>query len=151
MYSLPPVTTIHQQAQPLNDTFRNDGATQIRSSLWSSFASLFASTSTLLCCALPALLVALGAGAALSSLISVVPQLVILSVYKIELFVFAGVMLLVSGALQWRNRSAPCPIDPALRDACLTTRRMSSWVFGFSVLLYAIGGWFAFIAPLLLE
>ena len=151
MYPIPPITTIQQHTQPLNDTFRNDGAMQMRSSLWSSFASLFASTSTLLCCALPALLVALGAGAALSSLISVVPQLVILSVYKVELFVFAGLMLLVSGALQWRNRSAPCPIDPTSRDACLKTRRVSSWVFGFSVLLYAIGGWFAFVAPLFLE
>ncbi len=122
-----------------------------RSGLWSSFVSLFASASTLLCCALPALLVALGAGAALSSLISVVPQLVILSEYKIELFVFAGLMLIISCALQWRNRFAPCPTDPVLRDSCLKTRRVSSWVFGFSVLLYAIGGWFAFIAPLFLE
>jgi hypothetical protein len=120
----------------------------LRSGLWSSFASLFASTSTLLCCALPALLVALGAGAALSSLISVAPQLVILSDYKVELFVFAGVMLLVSGTLQWRHRFAPCPIDPGLRDACLRTRRVSSSIFGLSVLLYATGGWFAFIAPI---
>lgn len=123
---------------------------QLRSGLWSSIASLFASSSTLLCCALPALLVALGAGAALSSLISVVPQLVVLSEYKVELFTFAGVMLLVSGALQWRNRFAPCPTDPALRDTCMRTRKASSWVYGLSVLLYLVGGWFAFIAPLLL-
>jgi hypothetical protein len=138
------------QNEPLNKVLRDDGTTQIRSGLWSSFASLFASTSTLLCCALPALLVALGAGAALSSLISFVPQLVILSEYKIELFAFAGALLLVSGALKWRNRYAPCPTDTALRDACLRTRRLSSWVFCFSVLLYAVGAWFAFIAPLLL-
>lgn len=148
---MPPIATTQQDAQPMNDTFENDGTTQIRSSLWSSFASLFASTSTLLCCALPALLVALGAGATLSSLISVVPQLVILSVYKIELFAFAGVMLLVSAIFQWRNRFAPCPIEPSLRDTCLKTRRISSWVFGFSVLLYAVGAWFAYIAPLFLE
>lgn len=123
---------------------------QLRSGLWSSIASLFASSSTLLCCALPALLVALGAGAALSSLISVVPQLVVLSEYKVELFTFAGVMLLVSGMLQWRNRFAPCPTDPVLRDACLRTRKASSWVYAISVLLYLVGGWFAFIAPLLL-
>ncbi len=36
-----------------------------RSGLWTSLASLFASSSTLICCAIPALLVALGAGAAL--------------------------------------------------------------------------------------
>lgn len=123
---------------------------QLRSGLWSSIASLFASSSTLLCCALPALLVALGAGAALSSLISVVPQLVVLSEYKVELFAFAGVMLLISGALQWRNRFAPCPTDPVLRDTCMRTRKASRWVYGLSVLLYLVGGWFAFIAPLLL-
>ncbi len=122
---------------------------QLHSGLWSSIASLFASSSTLLCCALPALLVALGAGAALSSLISVVPQLVVLSEYKVELFAFAGVMLLFSGTLQWRNRFAPCPTDPALRDACMRTRKTASWVYGLSVLLYLVGGWFAFIAPLL--
>ena len=47
-----------------------------RSGLWSSMVSLFASSSTLLCCALPALLVALGARAALSTVVSAVPQLV---------------------------------------------------------------------------
>ena len=126
-------------------------ASSLRSGLWPSLASLFASSSTLLCCALPALLVALGAGAALSSLISVVPQLVVLSEYKLELFAFAGAMLLFSGALQWRNRFAPCPTDPALRDACMRTRKASSWVYGLSVLLYLVGGWFAFVAPWLLS
>lgn len=126
-----------------------DNASPLRSGFWASIASLFASSSTLLCCALPALLVALGAGAALSSLISVVPQLVVLSEYKVELFAFAGLMLLASGTLQWRHRFAPCPTDPALRNACMRTRKASSWVYGLSVLLYLVGGWFAFVAPLL--
>jgi hypothetical protein len=38
--------------------------------------ALLASSGTLICCALPALLVAVGAVAALSSLVSAVPQLV---------------------------------------------------------------------------
>ena len=42
-----------------------------------SFLSLFTSTGTILCCALPALLVTIGAGAALSSLISTFPQIVL--------------------------------------------------------------------------
>ena len=53
-----------------------DGVAESRVSLWSSVLSLFASSGTLVCCALPALLVALGAGAALSSLVSVFPQVV---------------------------------------------------------------------------
>jgi hypothetical protein len=128
-----------------------DGMTESRGGLWSSLASLFASSSTLVCCAIPALLVALGAGAALSSLVSIFPQVVWLSEHKEQLFGFAGLMMIGSGALQWRNRSAPCPIDPALRDACLKTRNTASIVYAASVVLYLIGGWFAFVQPWLSE
>ena len=67
--------------------------------------SRFASGSTL-CWALPALLVALGAGAALSSPVTVLPQLVWFSEQKALVFGVAGVMLALSGALQWRAQSA---------------------------------------------
>jgi hypothetical protein len=128
-----------------------DGMAETRSGLWSSFASLFASSGTLVCCAIPALLVALGAGAALSSLVSLFPQVVWLSEHKEQLFGLAGLMMIGSGALQWRNRSAPCPIDPALRDVCLKTRKTASKLYAASVVLYLIGGWFAFIQPWLSE
>ncbi len=128
-----------------------DGTAESRTSLWTSVLSLFASSSTLVCCALPALLVALGAGAALSSLVSVFPQVVWLSEHKEALFVVAGLALAASGALQWHNRNAPCPVDPALRRACLQTRRTSLRVYGFSSLVYAVGGWFAFVQPWLGE
>lgn len=118
-----------------------------RQGWWASVLSLFASGSTLVCCALPALLVALGAGAALSSLVSVLPQLVWLSEHKEALFVFAGLMLAGSGWMQWRNRHAPCPIDVRQRDACMRTRRASLRLYLISVLIYAVGGWFAFILP----
>ena len=115
---------------------------------WMAFLSLFTSTGTLICCALPALLVALGAGAALSTLVSKVPGLVWVSEYKEAVFVLAGAMLAISGWLQWRARFAPCPVEPALRDACLRTRKTSSQVFAASVVVYAVGGWFAFVQPL---
>ncbi len=124
-----------------------DGIAESRSSLWNSMLSLFASSSTLVCCALPALLVTLGAGAALSSLVSVFPQVVWLSEHKEALFVAAGLALAASGALQWHNRNAPCPVDPALRRACLRTRRSSLRMYGFSVLIFVVGGWFAFVQP----
>ena len=117
---------------------------------WVAFFSLFTSTGTLICCALPAMLVALGAGATLSTLISAVPGLVWVSEYKDEVFVFAGVMLTVSGWLQWRSRFAPCPVDAAQRNACLRTRRSSAVVNLASVLVFVVGGFFAFIMPLLI-
>jgi hypothetical protein len=127
-----------------------DGIQQTRSSFFTSLLSLFASSSTLICCALPALLVALGAGAALSGLVGAFPQIVWLSEHKVGLFIFAGLMLAASGALQWVNRNAPCPIDPALRNACLRTRKTSTRVYWVSVAIYAVGGWFAFVMPLLM-
>jgi hypothetical protein len=126
-----------------------DGSAELRSSLLSSLVALFASSGTLVCCALPALLVALGAGAALSSLVSAVPQLVWISEHKLGVFSFAAVMLTFAGALQWRNRNAPCPTDPALRDACMRTRKASLRVYFASLALFLIGGWFAFIQPIL--
>ena len=63
-----------------------DGVGQARGSFWSSVATLFATSGTLVCCAIPAALVTLGAGAALSSLVSVFPQVVWLSEHKEALF-----------------------------------------------------------------
>lgn len=124
-----------------------DGVAESRTSLWTSVLSLFASSSTLVCCALPALLVAVGAGAALSSLVSVFPQVVWLSEHKEALFIFAGLAMAASGWLQWRHRNAPCPADAALRRACLRTRTTSLRVYAFSALVYLVGGWFAFVQP----
>ena len=116
---------------------------------WLPFLSLFTSTGTLLCCALPALLVALGAGAALSTLLAAVPGLVWVSEYKEAVFAAAGVMLAFSGWLQWRARFAPCPIDAGQRDACLRARKTSGHVYLASAVVYAVGGWFAFVQPLI--
>lgn len=113
-----------------------------------STLSLFTSFSTLICCALPALLVTLGAGATLSTLISHVPQLVWVSEHKPEVFGLAGTMLLVAGYFQWRGRNAPCPADPQLAAVCRQARRNAKWVYWISVAIYAVGAWFAFVAPL---
>jgi hypothetical protein len=114
-----------------------------------SVLSLFTSGGTLVCCALPALLVTIGAGAALSSLVSAVPQLVWLSEHKEGVFLAAAVMLAIAGVMQWRARSLPCPTDPALAAACTRTRTLSLRVYWLSLVIFLIGGFFAFVAPLL--
>jgi len=55
--------------------------------------------------------------------------------------------LAASGMLQWRNRSAPCPTNPALRSACLRTRKTSLRLYVFSVAVCLVGAWFAFVQP----
>lgn len=116
-----------------------------------SWLSVFTSGSTLVCCALPALLVAVGAGAALSGLVSAVPQIVWLSEHKVAVFTVAGAMLGAAGSLQWRaRRIVACPPDPTLAEACSTTRDISFRVWIASVAIYLVGVFFAFGAPLLL-
>ncbi len=127
----------------------DDLSAPLRQGAWSAWAALATSTGTLVCCALPALLVALGAGAALAGLVSVFPQIVWLSGHKVGVFGFAAAAMAVGGVMQWRNRTAPCPTDPALRDACLRTRRWSARVYALSLLFLALGAWFAFVQPLL--
>jgi hypothetical protein len=126
-----------------------DGSVQTRTGFWSALLTLAASSGTLVCCALPALLVALGAGAALASLVGAFPQLVWLSEHKEALFSVAALLLAGSGVLHWRNRHAPCPADARLRAACMRTRRLSARIWLASVAITLVGGWFAFVQPLL--
>ena len=110
------------------------------------FLSLFTSAGTLICCALPALLVTVGAGAALAGLVSTVPQLILLSTYKLQVFTVAGVLLLITGIIQWKMRNAPCPTDPDLAASCMRMRSINKWVFMLSLVIYIVGFFFAFLA-----
>jgi hypothetical protein len=121
----------------------------LRSAFASSFLSLFTSGGTLICCALPALMVSLGAGAAMAGLVGAFPQLIWLSEHKTPLFIAAAVMLAVAGLMQWHARRLPCPADPKLAAACTRTRRLSMWTYGVSVAVFAVGVLFAYVLPLL--
>lgn len=111
-----------------------------------AFLALFTSTGTLICCALPALLVSLGAGAVMAGLIEAVPQITWLGKNKALVFSIAGMLLAISGAWQWYARSLPCPADRAQAEACARARRISWIVWGLSVAVYATGFFFAFLA-----
>jgi hypothetical protein len=113
--------------------------------------TILSSFSTLACCALPAALVSIGAGAALASVVTAVPQLVWLSEHKSQLFAFAGFMLVLSGVSAYRSRNAPCPADPAQAKSCMRLRRWSARIFYFSAAIYAIGFFFAFFGARLVQ
>lgn len=71
--------------------------------------SLLASGGTLVCCVLPAVMVAAGAGAALAGLVTAVPQLVWLSEHKGAVFGLAFALLVLSGALLCEHVRWPAP------------------------------------------
>ena len=114
------------------------------------YLSLFASSGTIICCALPALLVSIGAGAALSSLFSIFPQLVVISIYKTQVFIGAFAMLVISGVLQYRAKNLPCPIDEKKADACTKAKKLSLIIYFISVGFFIIGLTFAYLIPSLL-
>ena len=112
-----------------------------------AFGTLLASSATLVCCVLPAVLVSLGAGAVLVGLVSAFPQLVWLSEHKGLVFGIAGVLLLAAGAMLWHARSLPCPVDPVAARSCTRLRRVSAVLYWFALGSYVLGGTFAFVLP----
>jgi hypothetical protein len=116
-----------------------------------NFLILFTSLSTLICCALPALLVTLGLGAVMAGLASNVPGLIWVSENKAGVFIFAAAALTLNGIWLWTQRNAPCPVDPKLRDACIKGRKTSRVIYFVSVFVFLVGAFFAYLAPLVLS
>lgn len=108
--------------------------------------SLFTSAGTLVCCALPALFVSIGAGAALAGVVSAVPWLIALSQYKLWTFGLSAGMLLLAGISMFAARKQPCPIDLVQAKRCAQLRVLTYWVYGLSVLVWCVGFFFAFVA-----
>jgi hypothetical protein len=120
----------------------------LRRNLGVALLTLLASGGTLVCCVLPAVMVALGAGAALAGLVTAMPQLVWLSAHKAGVFGLAFAMLALSGLLLWRARRLPCPADPRLAIACVRLRRASVVLWWAALACTTLGAAFAFVLPL---
>lgn len=116
-----------------------------------SVLTLLTSSGTILCCALPVLLVTIGAGAALSSLISTFPKIVWVSKYKEYIFTVAFILIILSGYFQWHSRKLPCPANKLLAAQCLRARKLSLVIYFVSVVILTIGLTFAFILPYLMS
>jgi hypothetical protein len=111
--------------------------------------ALLASSATLVCCVLPAMLVSLGAGAVVVSLVTAFPQLVWLSEHKGIVFGTAAALLAASGWLLWNARRLPCPADPQAARICARLRSVSHWLYGIAAAAFVLGAVFAFLLPAL--
>ncbi len=106
--------------------------------------ALFASTGTLVCCALPITLISLGMGSALISLTSNFPFLMTLSDHKLWVFAVSG-LLLFAGRLAY-NRERVCPVEPELVELCQRSQKWNRRVLRASVVIWCIGFFAAFLA-----
>ena len=114
-----------------------------------ALGTLLASSATLLCCVLPAVLVSLGAGATMVSLVSAFPQLVWLSERKNLVFSTAALLLAGGAVLLWRARSQPCPVNAAAARACQRLRRTSGGLYVAALIFFIAGATFAYVLPAL--
>ncbi|MCH7496596.1 MAG: hypothetical protein IH971_01940 [Candidatus Marinimicrobia bacterium] len=114
-----------------------------------NFLSVFTSTGTLLCCALPAALAAVAGGAAVGTLVTTFPWLIPLSRHKEWIFLAAGVLILLSGILTLRPKGKiACSLTGG--KGCEVAGGFTKSMFWSSLGIYGVGGFFAYaIVPLL--
>ena len=108
--------------------------------------SLFTSFATLLCCALPALLVTLGMGASLAGLIGTFPSITFLSNYKEYIFIISGILISFGFLSQLNSKNYLCPADPVKAKLCSNIRKIGWVMLYVSLVFYLLGFFFAFIA-----
>ena len=109
--------------------------------------SLFASSSTLIWCALPAVFIVIGAGATFASIISIFPFVVVISKYKVSITLVSLLILVFAGYINYRTYYLPCPADPELGRICLQTRKLSRSIYYFSVILCTFATIFTDLIP----
>ena len=107
-----------------------------------SYFSLFTSLSTLLCCALPSLLVLFGLGASVASILAFTPWLVTLSRHKAWTFSVSGTLIGVSFINLYYfvprlKGGGVCDVDDG--SACRVASRVSKVLLWVSAGIYAVG------------
>ena len=129
----------------MNDNSTRNFSTSTSKETSLTWLALFTTTGTLVCCAIPIILVSLGMGTTVAAMVSNIPFLLTLSQHKLLVFGISGVMLLVAAFIMYRpNRS--CPVDAELAKLCHKTQRWNRRIYWFSVMLWGIGFFAAFLA-----
>ncbi len=111
-----------------------------------TWLALFASTGTLICCALPIVLVSLGLGAAVASATFRFPFLVVLSEHSVMMFGGSLVLLALAAWIAF-IRPLQCPADPALAMSCRQTRVWNQRIWWLSTGLWLLGFSARFVLP----
>jgi mercuric ion transport protein len=109
-----------------------------------SLATLLFSGGTLICCALPILLVSLGLGAGVAYLTSAWPWLTVFSRYKVWTFVISGAYLLLTGWMIYRPGRS-CPADPELARLCQQADRWNRGLLWVAAGLFSLGFFAAYL------
>lgn len=112
-----------------------------------SWTLLFTTSATLVCCALPILLVSLGFGAAVASIATAAPWLIQLSLYKGWVFAISGALILLA-AWSVMRAGRSCPTDPQLAKACEKADQWNRRFILLSAALWCVGFFAAYVLVL---
>ena len=105
--------------------------------------ALFGSSATLLCCALPTAVAALAGTAAIGTLVTAFPWLLVVSRYKAWVFLTGAVLIAVAGALIFvRSEPSACALPTSA--ACKSAGSLARRLFWTAVSVYIVGGYFAY-------
>jgi hypothetical protein len=120
-----------------------------------NYFSLFSSFSTLICCALPSVLVLLGMGTAVASILSAAPWLVSFSRHKVWTFGIAGILIAGSFVMTYviaprLRKGEQCDADDP--NTCGEVSKISRVILWCSALIYAGGFFVAYLlGPILVH
>ncbi|HEX7159070.1 MAG TPA: hypothetical protein VF214_08660 [Edaphobacter sp.] len=119
-----------------------------------NYFSLFGGLSTLICCALPSVLVLVGMGTAVASLLSAAPWLVNFSRHKAWTFSIAGALIAASFVMTYvvapRLRAGEvCEADDP--TTCGEVSKLSRVILWFSALIWSCGFFVAYLLGPILE
>ncbi len=107
---------------------------------------LFTTSGTLLCCALPILMVSLGFGAVVASMNYNIPGLVFLAEHNLWILSLSALLLLFLAWVIWRPNQV-CPSDLELAAYCLKAKRWNQRIFWLSVAIWLTGFLFSVLLP----
>lgn len=115
------------------------------------YTSLFTSFGTLVCCALPSVLVLAGLGATVASLLTAAPWLVALSRHKEWVFAASGALIALNFVYVYRAGPRLRPAGDACASdqdsACSIADKVSRVTLWTSAIIYLVGFAAAFILP----
>ncbi len=138
-------STLDTQTAIDDSSFAGPAWQSLRMGAGLGWVSLFASASTWICCALPILLVTMGAGAILAGITSQFPVLIVLGALKYWMFGISGVLLAAAAGLIWRS-GQHCPTDPLLARQCQRLQRWNKRILWVSMIVWFIGFVAAYLA-----
>ena len=114
-----------------------------------SFSGLFTSLSTIMCCALPIILVTFGMGSVFASITTIFPFINWVAEKSIYFFFISLISLLTAGYFIFIKPQS-CPADKNMAKICYKSKKLNKIIWYLSVIILGVSFFFKYILILLI-